>query len=487
MKQEIRYDASLENQIEEAKRYENFRKEKKTGMFKRSNPLGIILISAGVLTMLTTLSLLVFYNKLAFLREDSVALIFVIIGAVLGLFFVIFGSVIRHREKKRVIKGNDLEIISEDEYFYADGITDDEVRYVDINLPIHEKKKEERKFVNPLADLEDEDEALGYNSRMTVRTYEAFDLDSKILKDRFMQFGKKNHILVDLDSTTVLISHLAYSRLLLLTDVRKEHRIPLVSTLKDTISENIFRLDCTSVQDEDGLISLDGFSKAFETAEKDPDSFVFVVLDNMTCRISDYLKDFLPPLYDKNNRHKVLVGKKNFQLNTNIYFLFFLDDQKSLEKEDKDLLFYAPLIPLEISTETGGEFTPLDKRLVSVSDFEHVIELEKPKYHLEESVWRKFDAFSDFVSTLKPYNIGNDIENDLEREVSLSWNGSLDDIVDDILSVDLLPYVLKDLNGEGRESLIRFIRDEFQNDFVLKKTERLFALSEGEGKKELGL
>lgn len=186
MKQEIRYDASLENQIEEAKRYENFRKEKKTGMFKRSNPLGIILISAGVLTMLTTLSLLVFYNKLAFLREDSVALIFVIIGAVLGLFFVIFGSVIRHREKKRVIKGNDLEIISEDEYCYADGITDDEVRYVDINLPIHEKKKEERKFVNPLADLEDEDEALGYNSRMTVRTYEAFDLDSKILKNRFM-------------------------------------------------------------------------------------------------------------------------------------------------------------------------------------------------------------------------------------------------------------------------------------------------------------
>ena len=164
-----------------------------------------------------------------------------------------------------------------------------------------------------------------------------------------------------------------------------------------------------------------------------------------------------------------------------------MDDQKSLEKEDKDLLFYAPLIPLEISTETGGEFTPLEKRLVSVSDFEHVIELEKPKYHLEESVWRKFDAFSDFVSTLKPYNIGNDIENDLEREVSLSWNGSLDDIVDDILSVDLLPYVLKDLNGEGRESLIRFIRDEFQNDFVLKKTERLFALSEGEGKKELGL
>ena len=57
-----------------------------------------------------------------------------------------------------------------------------------------------------------------------------------------------------------------------------------------------------------------------------------------------------------------------------------------------------------------------NKRILSLSDFRHIIELQIETKRIDEKGWNKIDSLSLFVDTIKPYRIENDIRNDIEQE-----------------------------------------------------------------------
>lgn len=464
-----------EKEIEEVKEFDHYRREYTKHPFCKNNPFDLILMISGIVLFIFAIisgTILLTVNSSLF----NELIPYFIVCFLLGLIFSVVGGFAYHKSKK-LVKGYPIKVVSQEEGKYGIQSDDYRLEYIDNNVVLHSQNKvEEKKFVNPLADLEDEDEVLGYNDIKVSRTYEKFQLTYQDILDGFIRTGKRHHVDIDRDQANSFLSHLAYSRLLFVK-MKDGFSKPFFDTLHDSVSPYSYLIDCEKMTGEEELIDNPMFNQAFKESIDHPDDFVFVLLDNLRRKPENLFGDFLPAIYDKNNKHKVrtLSGKKDFQINPNLFFVLLLNEKETGLENGYQILNFGSLISMDLSSNPTTIIENENKRILSLSDFRHIIELQIETKRIDEKGWNKIDILSLFVDTIKPYRIENDIRNDIEQEAALylTYLDDQDRIMDEILSSDLLPSIL-DYVEDDADKVFDFFQDKFLSEYSLEKTESLF-------------
>ncbi len=474
-------EESLQNEIDEVKKLASFRKEKSEGVTKKSSIQNVYAIICGAVLIVVGFTLFMM-NGNAFEKMDQILYVSGITFA-LGLVTLLFGLVFMFKEKKIKKKKTEVIIVPRERFIYNKEL---EKNANDFTVKVNSKTVlnsavKEKKFVSPLAELEDEAEAIGANKMKVVKNFDFFDLTNEKVLTRFEQANHYNNVNVQKKEAITFLSHLFYSRFIILKGVNKFCRRNFSLAMEKTFQSRSYYIDCNNIHSEDQLISQPFFDRAMLAAQGKKDDFVFLFLDGVNSNeIYSLFKDFLLAIFDKNNPHKVRTeyAAKQYEMLPNIYFILMLK-----EKEDtglyasNDILSYAPVINMECSVY-GGDVVELDDKKISISDFRHINDELKSEYYLEESNWKKFDSLQKFVNNIKSYQIANDIINDIEQQIAFNYSLShdVDSVMDDILSVDLLPGIVTYLDKEnvfGEDGLEAYIADHFSSEFSLPKTENL--------------
>ena len=476
-------EESLQNEIEEVKKLASFRKEKNTDIIKKGSIQNVYAMISGAILMVVGF---VFFIMNGNVFEKTTAMLIVSgITFALGIICLVFGTIFFFKEKKDVKKKKKAEVIivPKDQFVYNKELekkTNDYIVKVKAKTALNSAVKE-KKFVSPLADLEDEAEAVGANKMKVVKNYDFFDITNEKVLTRFEQANRCHNVNVQKKDSITFLSHLFYSRFLIVKGINKFCRRNFSLALEQTFQSRSFYIDCNNIHSEDQLISQPFFDRAFQAAQGKKDDFVFIFLDGVnSMEIYSLFKDFLAAIFDKNNPHKVRTqyADKQYEMLPNIYFIVMLKNQEDAGLyASNDILTYAPIINLEC-TVYAGDIVELDDKKISISDFHHINDELKGEYYLEESNWKKFDALQNFVNSIKAYQISNDITNDIEQQVAFNYSLShdVDSVMDDVLSIDLLPGIVTYLPKEkvfGEDSLEMYLSDHFSSEFSLPKTEAL--------------
>lgn len=468
---------SLQNEIDEVKKLSHFRKEKKFENVKKSSIQNIFAIVSGLVLLILGFVLFVMNQNTSVLKLFS-GITFAI-GAVVLFFGIFFLCKARGTKKNNKV---DVIIVPREQFLYNKELEKNERDYLcTVNAKtILNTTIKEKKFVSPLAELEDEAEAIGENKTKFVKNYDFFDITSEKLLNRFDLASKNYHVSIQKNDAMSFISHLVYSRMILLRDVNKFCRRNLSLAMERTFQSRSFYIDCNHISSEDQLLSQMNFDYAFDAAKKKKDDFVFLFLDGVkSSEIYSLLKDFLPAIFDKNNPHKVHTpfADKRYEMLPNIYFIIMLKDKEDTGLyANNDILTYAPILNLNCSIY-NGDINELDDKMVSLSDLMHIASELQDNY-LEESHWKKIDELQSFVNKIKPYEISNDVINFIENEVaiSLSLYHDIDKTLDDVFAIDILPGVISYIPENrvfGEDSLESYISENLYSEFSLPKTETL--------------
>lgn len=194
-----------ERQIEEVKEFDRYRREYTKHPFRKNNPFDLILMISGIVLFVFAIisgTILLTVNATLF----SELIPYFIACFLLGLIFSIVGGIAYHKSKK-LMKGYPIKVVSQEEGKYGIQSEDYRLEYIDNNVVLHSQSRvEEKKFVNPLADLEDEDEVLGYNDIKVSRTYEKFQLTYPDILDGFIQTGISHQVDIEKDQANSFLS-----------------------------------------------------------------------------------------------------------------------------------------------------------------------------------------------------------------------------------------------------------------------------------------
>lgn len=234
-----------------------------------------------------------------------------------------------------------------------------------------------------------------------------------------------------------LFAHIAYSRFLILEDVKREHREKLVRAIANTF-QGIGTLDnpMGDFIDYPHLAPRNAESNRvmgfnFESCEDIAAYFVHSVSE-----LADYGVDHV-------FRSKMILGK-------NHVVVAFYDG--SLANLDPALLLSASALPLQIESaevpadlSTGSFPLPMD-------DFRYLVTKLKKSYFLSDA---KLAGYDNFFHTVGKYGIRlhNDAENALERATAiLMWMGTDEDVASgDLVGNMLLPFTIASIEGKTEE------------------------------------
>lgn len=471
---------SLQNELQEVKKLSSYRKGKKSSNQSNSTIQYTFAMISGTIIALTGFAILIINQCTANITAVFfVSLIIFAIGVIVFLGGLLFA--IRARKKNEKPKKTEIIIVSKDQFIYNKEIEKSN-NIVTLNAKtILNSAVKEKKFVSPLADLEDEAEATSENKIKVVKNYDFFDMTSEKVYKRFDAACRNSHVYIPKKNAIDFLSHLLYSRMLLLRNVNKFCRRNLSTAVEKTFQSRSFYIDCSHMINEDQLICQANFDYAFAAAKKKKDDFVFLFLDGVnSSQIYSLLKDFLFAIFDKNNPHKVRTpyGDRQYEMLPNLYFIILLKEpQDTGLYANKDILTYAPILKMTCSTY-NGQMEQLKDQAISISDFHHIADGLMEDNALEESTWKKIDELQKFINKIKPYEIGNDIINFIEEEAAFSSSLYHDDdaVLDSVFATDILPSVVTYLPKErvlGEDSLENFISDQLYSEFSLPKTEAL--------------
>ena len=469
-------DDNLAAEIEDVKTLAGYRKEHQKVMARRGNVLCTFASVSGVMVELFAFVFMVLAFT-AFKNDPNKYNMLLIAGLsmALGLLISIFSAIAKKRRRK-----HDLYVVPAGEMEYASELekhNDGDIIHIK-SATILTPRVQEKKFVSPLADLEDEEEALSASSEKTiVRNYEFFTLTSDLILKQFLGEAKRQGIDVDKKDAKNFLSHLFYSRFLLVKMDGMVH-LNFSNLLQSAFVGSSFFYDCSNVETEDQLTSLSMFGSPFEVAKNDEDKFVFMIFNHVSSsHLASMFSDFLYSIFDKNNRHKVRTQStgKQYEMSPNLYFILFVDDDGL--SSGSSILSYAPILNMRCSIYIG-DYPVYDRHEIHISDYRHVLQLVKPTNTLSEKVWRKIDGLEAFVNHIKPYRIENDVINGIENHIAIdmSMNVMEDTLVDEILANDLLPGIFSILKKEqvfNENGLQPYLSDNFESEYSIPMTEEV--------------
>lgn len=467
---------NLTAEIEDVKKLASYRKEHQKASTRRGNVLSTFASVAGIMVELFAFVFLILgFTAFKNSNEQGNILLVAAISLAFGLLISLFAIIAKKRRKKL-----SLYVIPEEEFDYAGELEkhhDGNVVYIKSETRLT-PKVQEKKFISPLADLEDEEEALSASTgKNVVRNYESFTLNSDLILKQFLGEAKRQGIDVDKKDAKNFLSHLFYSRFLLVK-MDGMVRLNFSNLLQSTFVGSSFFYECSDVETEEQLTSLSMFSSPFEMAKNDEDKFVFMLFNHVSSsHLASMFSDFLFSIFDKNNRHKVRTQAtgQQYEMSPNLYFIIFIDDDGLAS--GNSILSYAPLLNLKCGIYTG-DYPIYERHEVQISDYQHVLQLVKPKNSLSEKIWRKIDGLEAFVNHIKPYRIENDVVNGIENHIAfdMSMNVMEDALVDEILANDLLPGILSTLKKEQvfqEDGLQSYLSDNFESEYSLPLTEEV--------------
>lgn len=477
-------EETLQKEIVEVKKLSKFRKEKTVESTKKISISNIFNIIAGSFLIFTGFVFLVL-NR-AFFKEMYQLIILFVATFSIGLIILILGIVFYNKSKKeKKHKKYDVIVVSKDHFVYNKEIekkADDNLVKIDSNTVLSSRYKE-KTFISPLADLEDEDEAVGASKIIAAKSYDFFDLTSEKVLNRFDIICQSNHVKILKNDAISFLSHVLYSRFIIIKDFNILCRVNFSISLEKIFQGKSYYIDCRNIHDEENLIDNSTFNSAFDSAKGNKEDFVFIFLDGIDSdEIGMILDDFKSSIFDKNNPHKIRTkhNDKQYEMLPNIYFIVLLK-----QKEDtglyasSEILKYSPILKVDCSLTNDEVNEVIDDKKITMNDFNHLIEELKSEYFLEESYWKKLDSLEKYVNQIKPYQINNDITNAIEKQVAFDYSlrHDIGSLIDDILSVDLLPNILCYIPKNKiscENGLENYISDNFSSEFSIPKTENIF-------------
>lgn len=485
-------------EVKDIKELNTYLHTRKSNKFKFSTAGSVICIVTGLILMLGVIGIVLYRTSVKndlimydFSFDATLLYIPYFVNLVAGILLFVVGLISKKKtnkksnfDKKKYHK--EIAVVNKDDYrFQLNNEAEVPAVFVDGQTVLMSKDDlKQVKLVSPLADLEDEDEVLGASQVKVVRNYDFFDLTTKTILDKFIGYGRSNKLEFNYKDSLNLITHMMYSRLMLVKGVNGYTSTSLMRTIQSTFNASCYQISARNFTNESQLVTNKSFEAALAEADKDDDKFVCLFIDQIISKnIKSVIKDFLFAFIDKNNRHKVRTeySDTQYQVTPNLYIFFILGETNRGAGlyGDNELLKYASLIELG-STEYTGDVPSLVTKDVSVSDYRHVLELSKNN-GLDETVWKKIDALQDFVFGLKPgFKIDNDVINGIENYVALTMNinDDVDEIVDNILVSNILPNIFTYLTREqifGEENTLeQYFQDAFYSDYSLPKTDALF-------------
>lgn len=485
-------------EVKDIKELNTYLHTRKSNQFKFSTAGSVICIVTGLILMIGVIGIVLYRTSVKndlimydFTIESTLIYIPYFVNLAAGLILFIIGLISKKKTNKKSVFDKkkyhkEISVVNRDDYrFQLNNEAEVPAVFVDGQTVLMSKDDlKQVKLVSPLADLEDEDEVLGASQVKVVRNYDFFDLTTKTILDKFIGYGRTNKLEFNYKDSLNLITHMMYSRLMLVKGLSSYNSNSLMRTVQNTFNASCYQISARNFTNESQLVTNKSFEAALAEADKDDDKFVCIFIDQIISKnIKSVIKDFLFAFIDKNNRHKVRTeySEAQYQVTPNLYIFFILGETNRGAGlyGDNELLKYASLIELG-STEYTGDVPSLITKDVSVSDYRHVLELSKNN-GLDETVWKKIDALQDFVFKLKPgFKIDNDIINGIENYVALTMNinDDVDEIVDNILVSNILPNIFTYLTREqifGEENTLeQYFQDTFYSDYSLPKTDALF-------------
>jgi len=479
----------IENAEKERASVDNFREYEKrkeaNGTFRLPNPLSLIFIVSGSLLIFITLMLLL-GNAFHALPEPLAAdaILAIVISLIGGILILVFGILARIKALKRT-KRSDIRIVTEEDFAFSEEAKakPEEIVLTQENS-IHTVNATP-KFVSPLADLEDEEEALSNHKEVKKKNYDFFALDFPGLVKRFDLAARGVSFSVPTEDAINFLAHLDSTRLFLFKDFSSFSRQQLPYALSNTFHAKTYFTEAADFHSVDDLLDDKHFTEALTVAAEDDDSFVFYIANNLpSARISAVLGTFLEALIDRNNRHKVRAGKEQntYTITPNLVFLFLLPEKRGDEGYylEPSMFPYAAILPFRAKISLERVTERLKDQTIRLSDYLQIVAIAKRSHPLSEDIWQKIDSLSNYVSenASSPYVIENDVANALENHASLSlaYPESEQRVVDEILSVDLLPNILSLLPKEkiqGEDGLEGFLHREFMASYNLEDTSLL--------------
>lgn len=248
-----------------------------------------------------------------------------------------------------------------------------------------------------------------------------------------------------------LLAFLSYSHLLYIKGMKNEEAKRFLEILS-----SFFESEFTSYEEKVDLPTY--FQECFDLNKRQPTKPCFLAQIGLgSDAFSDELNPILPPLNDLSMPYVIKELNQRTALPPNLYHFVFLKDGDTGLAGKEEAFSMASMFSLTIpSCAEEGEAEPMP---LTDHDFLSLVGKATDRFYMSEDNWKKLDALSGFVSSMKDYILTNDARNGIERATAFMLSSMFDEeyVFDEILASCVLPAILLHLDDaeliEGEKGL----------------------------------
>ncbi len=291
------------------------------------------------------------------------------------------------------------------------------------------------------------------------------------------KFFRANGLALEEKEAVRLSAFLSYSHLLYIKGLRKEEANEFLEVLS-AFFESQFSLF------EEKVDLATYFQTCFDLTKEESAKPCFLAQHALGSRsFSEELKPLLPPLNDLSMPYQIPELEQTSALPSNLYHIVFLEDDDTGLEGVSEAFALASVFHLTLPTcEKEGEATPMP---LTDYDFLSISTKASDRFYMGEESWKKIDALSGFVSSMKEFTLMNDARNGVERASAFLLSSMFEEeqVFDEIMASCILPHIILHLDDleliEGEKGLHVQTGIIF-GDSPLRKSEAVFQAYQAE-------
>ena len=285
------------------------------------------------------------------------------------------------------------------------------------------------------------------------------------------RFFRANGLALEEKEAVRLSAFLSYSHLLYIKGLRKEEANEFLEVLS-----GFFESQYTLFEEKVDLATY--FQTCFELTKDETAKPCFIAQYALGSRsFSEELKPLLPPLNDLSMPYNIEELGQASALPSNLYHIVFLADNDTGLEGVAEAFALASSFHLTLPTcEKDGEAKPMP---LTDYDFLSIATKATDRFYMGEDSWKKIDALSGFVSSMKEFTLMNDARNGVERTSAFLLSSMFEEenVFDEIMASCILPHIILHLDDleliEGEKGLHVQTGIIF-GDAPLRKSEAVF-------------
>ncbi len=333
----------------------------------------------------------------------------------------------------------------------------------------------------------DKNEIISQNANSELKNSSAIYMNKEIgffdVVNEFTAFAKERGCKIDTTAAKRLFASLASSRILILQQMSTEDFECLTGVISDYFGTeaHVDQVNSSYINEDSLLFAHDGENKkkgamvTLEAAQAEREKMHFMALTDVdTSNISTYFSSFINYTKAPEASHYISLntGKETatYYLPSNLWAIINLAGGERVASLPKSLLEISSIIDISISACDKAE-SFMQTQPISYSQFKLMI--DQAKCSVNESEWKKLDAFTDFLNEHLTFTISNKQWIGMEKYIAVlsECKNNTADALDEAISTRVIPSaVASALRADKKIDIISGLVSAFKdNDMPISR------------------